>query len=90
MEIADIDLVLLHLVVSARFGQDRATDTLVSRGLPFVGVSDPKLMAVYQIMKNTSRPKEMVSRIEHVYIDRAIHALCYHEGLLVILVSIQR
>src|SRR5216117_2364337 len=70
--------------------QGRSANVLVLYGLPFVGIPDPELIAVYQIMKNAPRAKEVPHGSRHVLVDGSVHPFGHNNGLLVFFVSVQR
>src|SRR5690348_10309308 len=90
MSITDIDLMFLTLQVVAGLGEYCTAYVLIVRGLPFVRISDPKLIAICKIVKNPSGPEEVVHRRRDVLVDGAIGSRRVHDGLLIVQVLIQR
>ena len=81
---AYIDLVLLKLSISASARQHGATNSLVLYSTMFVRVPDPELIAVCEVVKDTTRSKEMVRGIRYIKIDQAIDPFGLHDSLLII------
>ncbi len=84
MKKADIDFMFLHLGVGPRFGQDRAAHVLILEGLPFVGVSYPELIAVYQGMKHAPGGEEMAGGSGNIFRDQTILIFRPDKGLAII------
>ena len=57
--VADIDFVLIEQGVGSRPGQDEATDYLILYDLVLVGISDPCLVAVDEVVKDAPRTEEV-------------------------------
>src|SRR5882724_1381771 len=81
---AYIDLVLLKLSISASARQHGATNPLVLYSTFLVRVPDPELIAVCEVVKDTTRSKEMVRGIRYILINQAVDPFSLHDGLLII------
>src|SRR5882724_9013519 len=79
-----VDLVLLKLSISASARQHGATNPLVLYSTFLVRVPDPELIAVCEVVKDTTRSKEMVRGIRYILINQAVDPFSLHDGLLII------
>ena len=97
VQVADVDLVLQKMCVSCRARKRIAADVLVLRGSMFVGVADPELVPVSQIVKDASGSEEMMGRVGNSLRDGSESqrlSLCdgagRDDGLLIIQIFIER
>ena len=60
MEMADVDFVLEKMGVGAGAGKDGAADVLIFDRTMFVGVADPELVAVGEVVEDASGAEKVV------------------------------
>src|SRR5580704_18064714 len=85
------------MCVRCRAGKSIATDVLVLRGSMFVGVADPELVTVSQIVKDASGSEEMMGGVGNSLPDRSESQKLRlrdgsgrEDGLLIIQIFIER
>src|SRR5579863_8122956 len=71
MKVTDVDLVLEKTSVGRRAGQRSTARTLVLRGAMLVGVANPELISIGDIVKHPPRPKEVMRGIRQGLRDGA-------------------
>ena len=71
VEITDIDFMFEKMRVGCRAGQDRASDSLVLRRAMLVGIANPELVAIGEIVKDTSRAEEVMRGIGNALSESA-------------------
>jgi hypothetical protein len=54
VEVADVNFMLEKMGVGAGAGKSGAADVLIFNGTMFVGVADPELIAVGEVVEDTS------------------------------------
>src|SRR5262249_30306791 len=71
MQMADVDLVFEKMSIRGRGRKSGTPDILILRRAMLVGVPDPELVAVGQVMKHASRTEEVMRGIRNALRNRS-------------------
>src|SRR5207248_6077994 len=82
--------IFLKLSICTGARQNGASHALVFDGAVFIGVPDPELISVREVMEDTTGAKEMVRGIRHVLVNQPIRPFRFHNCLLIISILIER
>src|SRR5579864_1450393 len=88
--VRDIELVLLELRAVAGLLQHRPAYTLVLRLASFVGIANPELVLVAEVVKDPARSEEVAHRAGHVGIDDSRRRRRENDGLKIVHVIVER
>src|SRR5579862_4211030 len=69
--------------------QCRPAYVLISEGLMFVGVSNPELISIGEVVKHATRTEKVMNRRGHIFTNRAVESLRIDERLSVIEVLVE-
>jgi hypothetical protein len=89
MAVADVDFVFDGQRVVSGFREDVASDVLVLVGRIFVGIADPKRVAVGELMEDASFGKRVMDGSGNVFLDGTGESNGVNDGLQGIKIAIQ-
>jgi hypothetical protein len=89
MAVADVDFVFDCQRVVSDFREDVASDILVLVGRIFVGIADPKKVAVGELMEDASFGKRVMDGSGNVFVDGTGESNGVNNGLHGIKIAIQ-